>query len=89
MPNISIEYGFARRLTENDAAYAGGMRAYPGTQNVQGHEIGGLLRIAGNWSVTENLTLSLDYEHLAAGEVLKHAQLPSGSYCYVGATLRF
>ncbi len=87
--NISIEYGFARRLTENDAAYVGGMRAYPGTQNVQGHEIGSLLRIAGNWSVTENLTLSLDYEHLAAGEVLKRANLPSGSYCYVGATFRF
>lgn len=87
--NISLEYGFARRLTEHDAAYAGGMRAYPGTQNVRGHEIGGLLRIAGNWSVTENLTLSCDFEHLAAGDVLKRAQLPSGSYGYVGATFRF
>lgn len=87
--NIAIEYGFARRLTDDDAAYAGGLRAYPGTQNVKGHEIGYLLRITGNWSVTENLTLSLDYEHLAAGEVLERAQLPSGSYGYVGATFRF
>lgn len=87
--NISIEYGFARRLTEDDAVYAGGMRAYPGTQNVPGHEIGGLLCIAGTWSVTDNLTLSCDYEHLSAGDVLKRAQLPSASYGYVAATYRF
>ena len=87
--NISIEYGFARRFTEDDAVYAGGMRAYPGTQNVPGHEIGGLLRITGTWTVTENLTLSCDYEHHSAGDVLKRAQLPSSSYCFVAATFRF
>jgi len=65
------------------------MRAYAGTQNVPGHEIGGLLRIAGTWSATEHLTLFMDYEHLTAGDVLKRARLPSGSYGYVGATFRY
>jgi len=87
--NLSAEYGFARRLTAKDAAYSGGMRAYAGTQNVPGHEIGGLLRIAGTWAATEHLTLFMDYEHLAAGDVLKRARLPSGSYGYVGATFRY
>ncbi len=87
--NLSIEYGLARRLAEDDAVYAGGMRAYTGTENVPGHEIGGLLRIAASWSATKNLTLSVDYEHLAAGDVLTRSHLPSGSYGYVGATFRF
>lgn len=69
--NLSIEYGFARRLREGDAAYAGGMRAYAGTQNVPGHEIGNLLRIVGTWSASEHLTLFMNVEHLAAGDVLR------------------
>lgn len=87
--NLSVEYGFARRFAEDDAVYAGGMRAYPGTQNVSGHEIGGLLRAGASWAVTEHLTLFVDYEHFAAGEVVKRARLTSGSYGYVGATFRF
>ncbi len=86
---LSIEYGFARRLTQGDAAYAGGMRAYAGTQNVPDHEIGGLLRVAGTWLASKQLTLFFNFEHLAAGDVLKHARLPSGSYGYVGATFRY
>ena len=65
------------------------MRPYPGTQNVPGHEIGGLLRIAASWSVTKQVSLFLDYEHLAAGDILTRAHLPSGSYGYLGATFRF
>lgn len=87
--NLSIEYGFARRLTEGDAAYAGGMRAYAGTENVPGHEIGGLLRVVGTWSASEHSTLFFNFEHLVAGDVLKRARLPSGSYGYVGATFRY
>ena len=86
---LAIEYGFARRLAEDDAVYAGGMRAYPGTQNVSGQEVGGLLRVSGSWSVTKHLTLFVDYEHLAAGDVLRHVGLISGSYGYVGATFRY
>jgi len=89
LSNVSIEYGFARRRSEADAAYAGGMRAYARTQNVVGHEIGGLLRVGGSWSVSKHLTWALNYEHLAAGDVLKQAGLPSGSYLYVSATLRY
>lgn len=87
--NLSIEYGFARRLVEDDAVYAGGMRAYTNTQNMPGYEIGGLLRVTGSWSANKYLTLSLNYEHLDAGDLLKRAHFPSGSYGYLGATFRY
>ncbi|MCP5557108.1 MAG: alginate export family protein [Verrucomicrobiaceae bacterium] len=87
--NLSVEYGFARRLAEDDAAYAGGMRPYSGTQFVSGHEIGGLLRVTASWAATEHLTLFFNFEHFAAGDVLKRTQLNSGSYAYIGATFRF
>lgn len=87
--NFSIEYGFARRLKASDAAFAGGMRAYPGTQSVPGHEIGGLLRVVGTWSAGSHLILFFNYERLAAGDVLERARLHSGSYGYVGATFRY
>lgn len=87
--NVSMEYGFARRLNESDAAYPGGMRAYAGTQNVSGHEIGGLLRLIGTWSASDHLTLTTNFERLNAGDVLKRAALPSGSYGYIGATYRY
>lgn len=83
--NLSIEYGFARRLNENDAIYGSGMRAYAGTQNVPGHDIGGLLRLSGTWSANKHLTLFFNFERLAAGDLLKRARLPSGTYGYAGA----
>ena len=86
---LAIEYGFARRLGEGDAAYAGGMRPYRGTQNVPGHEIGGLLRIVGTWSVSEHLTWSCNYERFTAGELLERANHSSDSYGYIGATVRY
>ena len=46
---VAVEYGFARRLTSEDAAYGGGMRSYAGTREVPGHRIGGLLRASGSW----------------------------------------
>ena len=86
---VSLEYGFARRLEEGDAAYAGGVRAYPGTQDVSGHEIGGLLRVVANWTASEHLTVSFNYEHFAAGDVLKRAGLPSGHAGYLSASWRY
>jgi hypothetical protein len=87
--SLAIEYGFARRLRTDDAAYAGGLRAYPGTREVPGRRIGGLLRVSGSWAASANLTLALDYERLAAGDVLVRAGHASGSYAYVGATIRY
>ena len=87
--SLSIEYGLARRLVEGDAAYAGLMRAYPGTAQVPGHELGGLLRLGGSWTVVEGLVLGFVYEHLAAGEVLRGAGVPSGHYGYVRSTFRY
>ncbi|WP_374514806.1 alginate export family protein, partial [Niveibacterium sp.] len=87
--DLSVEYGFARRLQERDAAYAGGMRPYVGTQNVPGRDIGGLFRVIGSWSVCSQLTVFLNYEHLTPGAVLKGIQRPAGSYAYVGASFRY
>ena len=86
---LSLEYGLARRLQQSDAVYAAGMRAYAGTEHVPGHDVGGLARAAANWSPTQYLTLSLDFEHLAAGDVLARAGYPSGSYAYLSATYRY
>jgi len=85
---LSAEYGFARRFDARDAAYAGGQRAYAGTQKVPGRDIGGLLRVMGTWSASANLTLFFNYEHFAAGGVLTRARHRSGSYAYTGATFR-
>lgn len=87
--NLMIEYGFARRLNEDDAAYGGLMRAYPGTQSLPGHEIGGLLRVVGAWSALEHLSLHCTYEHFSAGDMLNRLNRPSGSYGFVGATFRY
>jgi hypothetical protein len=86
---LAVEYGVARRLDANDAARVGGMRAYAGTEDVSGREIGGLLRVAGTRSVGDHVILFVTHKHLVAGAVLRRAQLSSGSYSHAGATLRY
>jgi hypothetical protein len=85
---LSLEYGFARRFTANDAAYGGLMRAYAGTQSVPGHSIGRLLRIGTSWAPRKSLTLFANFEYLDAGAVLHRVHLASGSYAQVGFTYR-
>lgn len=87
--SVSLEYGLARRLDRNDAAYAGQMRPYAGSREVSGREIGGLLRVGASWEATKNLTLSLDFEHMTPGDVLHQIDAPGGSYGYVAATYRY
>ncbi|MFC5568739.1 alginate export family protein [Lysobacter yangpyeongensis] len=86
---LSFEYGHARRLRTNDAVYAGGLRAYAGTQDVSGHDVGRLARVSGNWNATPNLSLSMNVEHFATGDALARAGYPSGHYAYVSATYRY
>ena len=86
---LSLEYGYAWRLQAKDAVYAGGMRAYPGAQNVPGHYIGGLTRLSGSWVLSRRLTLFGNLEHLDAGDVLNRAGLPSATYSYLSATYRY
>jgi len=86
---LSVEYGYARRLAQDDAAYAGGMRPYPGTQSVRGHDIGGLLRVSGVWTPTPYLTINFGVEHLSAGRVLASAGIPSGLFSFLSATVRY
>lgn len=87
--NLSFEYGFARRLSEDDAAYAGAMRPYAGTRNVPGQAIGTLVRAVGTWSASENVTVFFNIERLLADDVLKRAGFASGSYATMGATFRY
>jgi hypothetical protein len=87
--NLALEYGLARRFAAEEAARAGGTRAYEGTQDVRGREIGGLLRVVATRTIGTRLTLFATHERLVAGDVLDRADLPSGSYGHVGATLRY
>lgn len=86
---LSFEYGHARRRDTADSAYAGGMRAYAGTQGIPGHHIGNLLRLSGAWSPSARLSLDFDVEHLAAGHLLRGAGFGSGTYVQLGATCRY
>lgn len=86
---LSVEYGFAWRFAEDDAVYGGGMRAYPGTSDVGGREIGGLLRVEARWSGPAHVGVALGYEHLEAGDALERAGLPDGDYAYASFTVRY
>lgn len=86
---IAVDYGLAQRLDVRDAAFAGQLRAYPGTNAVGGREIGRLLRVACQWSVSPRMTIGFDGEHLARGAVLRHAGLRSRSYAHGSVSLRY
>ncbi len=86
---LSVEYGFAWRFAEDDAVYGGGMRAYPRTSDVDGKEIGGLLRVEARWSGPTHLGVVLGYEHLEARDALDRAGLSDGDYAYVSLTVRY
>ena len=85
---VTIEYGHARRRVSSDAVYAGGMRAYAGTQDTRGHHIGNLTRLSATWTASDRLGFTLAFEHLSAGTVLRSAGYPSGTYAYLSATYR-
>lgn len=87
--NISFDYGTARRLKEGDAVYAGGMRAYTGTQNISGQVIGSLFRFIASWSLDDEHSVFFNYEYFKVGEILKQAGFPPGRYGYVGTTFRY
>lgn len=87
--SLSVRYGFARRLKEGDAAYAGSMKPYPGTSNLKGGDIGRLLRVAGSHTLSRSIVLSAGIERMAAGDLLRRAGVPSGSYSYFEFTLRY
>ncbi len=86
---VGVDYGFARRLDERDAVFAGQLRAYPGTNAVRGREIGGLFRATFNWNVNPRVGFGFDYEHLSRGEVLARAELSARRYAHGSVTLRY
>ena len=87
--SVSVEYGLVRRLKEGDAAYAGGMRPYAGTQSLRGREVGSIVRVVAAWTIAPRWTLSMNYEEMHAGDLLRRAGLSSGRYAYLGATYRY
>lgn len=86
---ISMEWEWARRLQASDAVYAGGMKAYAGTQNLPGRDIGTIHRLWATWSGTEHLSVVGAIEHFETGDLLKRAHRPSGRFAYVALTLRY
>ena len=86
---LSVEYGFAWRFASDDAVYGGGLRAYPGTEAVRGHEIGRLLRVEARWNAPANVVVALGYERLEAAEVLDRAGLPAADHAFVSVTVRY
>jgi hypothetical protein len=86
---VSLEYGYARRLDTRDAAYAGGMRPYAGTQAVPGRHIGNLARLNANWTPSDWLSLNFNLEQLSAARVLKAAGFHDGTQVQLTATYRY
>lgn len=86
---VSLEYGYARRLDTGDAAYAGGMRPYAGTQAVPGRHIGNLARLNANWTPSDWLSLNFNLEQLSAARVLKAAGFHDGTQVQLTATYRY
>jgi len=87
--SLALEYGYARRLDDRDAIYAGGGRTYAGTERIRGHYVGGLSRLTGTLNVTRTVSLRLNVDHLRAGRALRTAGLSSGTYVYIDATVRY
>lgn len=87
--SAGAQAGFNQLYASSNYLSEGPMRPYAGTDNVPGHELGGLLRLSGAWSVTGSWDLGAAYEHFATGEVLQRAGVPSGSYGYVRSTFRY
>ena len=86
---VSLEYGYAQRLDTRDAAYAGGMRPYAGTQAVTGRHVGNLARLNANWTPSDRLSLNLNLEQLSAARVLKAAGFHDGTQLQLTATYRY
>ncbi len=86
---LALEYGIARRFDERDPVYAGGARAYGGTAETTGRDVGGLLRVTASHAVGAYVSVFATHEYLRAGSALRRSGLPSGRYNHLGTTLRY
>lgn len=87
--DLQAEFGSAMRLKNSDAAYAGGMRAYPETQNAGGYEIGQLYRFIATYWIERNFSAFTNLERFQSGKVLRHAGVSSRTYGNVGLSYRY
>jgi hypothetical protein len=86
---VSMEYDLVRRMSENDAFYASGLKPYAGTQNAKGYSVGTYGRVNVDWSVTRNIGLELEGETLQAGHVLHSAGYGSAKYLLLGVDIKY
>jgi hypothetical protein len=86
---VTMEYDLVRRMSENDAFYASGLKPYAGTQSVKGYAVGTYGRINVDWAVTPNIGLELEGETLQAGEVLHRAGYGSSKYLLLGLDIKY
>lgn len=86
---VSMEYDLVRRMAQNDAFYASGLKPYAGTQNVKGYTVGTYGRANIDWAVTPNVGIEVEAERLQAGKVLHRAGYGSGNYALLGLNLKY
>lgn len=80
-----------KTAAENPETMAAIARSKPASArtSVPGRDAGVLLRLAGAWDVSRNLTVSAGYDHFFAGAILRQADLPSGRFGFVSVTYRY
>jgi hypothetical protein len=78
-----------RRLDDEAAAQAGGLRAYSGTAGGRGRHVGNLTRFSAGWNASSHLALSFSAEHFAGGTVLDQAGLASGTYLQLSGAIHY
>jgi hypothetical protein len=86
---VTMEYDLVRRMSQDDAFYASGLKPYAGTQNVKGYEVGTYGRINVDYALTRNVGLELEGETLQAGHVLHRAGYGSGKYLLLGLDIKY
>jgi hypothetical protein len=87
--NITSELSFIRRLDQRDAVYAGLERAYAGTAQVRGHDVGKLARITAIWNATSNIVVMANAERLFGGQVFRSAGRSSTNFGMLSFQYRY
>ena len=70
---LSFDWNFFWRLEENDAVYARGLLALPGTATASGHFVAHVPSISVDYRVNRYMTMDFSYSHFFAGEVIDNA----------------
>lgn len=90
LPRLTLtgEAEFLRRPDQHDAVYSN-TAAYAGTQSVRGRDIGTLFRADARYAVSHHLGVSLLFERLQAGHVLKAAKYDDATFTGIATSFYF